>query len=76
MPNVLVRNVEEQVLLRLKTRARTHHHALQQELKIILERAAFQYTLVEAAQVTEVFRKKVGKTGSDSVAMLREDRTR
>lgn len=76
MPNVLVRNVDEQALGRLKIRAKIHHHALQQELKMILERAAFQYTLHEAAQVTEAFRNTVRKVGSDSAAMLREDRNR
>ena len=61
MPNVLVRNIEPKMLERLKARAVSYHHSLQQELKIILKQAAFQYTLKEVAKITSVFRQKLGK---------------
>lgn len=76
MPNVLVRNVENEILERLKARASCYHHSLQQELKIILQRAAFQYTLREAAKMTEAFRKKMRRKQTNSAALIREDRQR
>jgi len=40
MASVLVRNLDERVVSRLKKRARQNDRSLQAELKIILERAA------------------------------------
>jgi len=40
MASVLVRNLDERVVSRLKKRARQNHRSLQAELEIILKRAA------------------------------------
>jgi len=77
MAQVLVRQLDSQVVARLKKRAKEHGRSLQSEVKTILEDAVPDY---EAAwKRIERFRKRLktsGRTFSDSADLLREDRDR
>lgn len=75
MPDLLIRNLDAEVIKRLKERAMQSGHSLQSETKGILERAAGR-TLDEALAVAAGWRKKLGKRASDSGQALREDRDR
>jgi hypothetical protein len=77
MAQVLVRQLDEKVVARLKRRAKEHGRSLQSEVKTILEEAVPDY---EAAwKRIEGFRKRLKKSGrrfTDSAALIREDRDR
>lgn len=77
MAQVLVRQLDNKVVVRLKRRAKEHGRSLQSEVKTILEAAVPDY---EAAwKRIEVFRKRLRKSGrtfSDSAGLIREDRDR
>lgn len=77
MAQVLVRQLNEKVVERLKKRAKEHGRSLQSEVKTILEEAVPDY---EAAWLRiEAFRgrlKKSGRKFGDSAGLIREDRDR
>ena len=77
MAQVLVRQLANKVVVRLKKRAKEHGRSLQSEMKTILEEAVPDY---EAAwKRIEGFRKRLKKSGrtfSDSTDLIREDRDR
>lgn len=78
MAQVLVRNLEDDVLVALKQRAKMHHRSLQSEIKGILEDAA------DHARQVDIFRREMaefqasfgGKVFSNSADLIREDRDR
>ena len=77
MPNVLVRDVEDSVLDRLKLRAKRQNRSLQAEMKIILQDAAARREPLSELQLIRKIRSlntRVNKT--DSADLLREDRDR
>lgn len=71
--NLSIKNVPDDVVQRLRTRARRRHRSLQGELLTILEEAVMNEKLT-VAQVAEVLRNLDFQTDSDSVEMIREDR--
>ena len=76
MPNVLVRDVDETVLARLKDQAQRNGRSLQSEVLAILNSFASYDTLSDeetAARIKDALR---GRIFSDSAAPLREDRAR
>ena len=77
MAQVLVRQLDRKVVVRLKKRAKEHGRSLQSEVKTILEEAVPDY---EAAwKRIERFRKQLrnsGGTFSNSADLIREDRDR
>ncbi|NGZ99262.1 MAG: hypothetical protein CV089_24670 [Nitrospira sp. WS110] len=77
MAQVLVRQLDDKLVDRLKKRAKEHGRSLQSEVKTILEEAVPDY---EAAwKRIDGFRKRLKKSGrkfSDSAALIREDRDR
>jgi plasmid stability protein len=78
MPNVLIRDVPEEVLSRFKIMAKSHKRSLQQELKVFLENTVTQSS-PEMFQKTREIRKKLRKKHmrfTDSAKLLREDRAR
>lgn len=75
MPDLLIRNLDPEVLERLKRRAKASGRSLQSETKGILEQAAGR-TLDEALSAAAFWRKKLGKRSTDSAQALREDRGR
>lgn len=77
MAQVLVRQLDDKVVDRLKRRAKEHGRSLQSEVKTILEEAVPDY---EAAwKRIEGFRNRLAKSGrkfTDSAVLIREDRDR
>jgi antitoxin FitA len=79
MAQILVRNLDEALVARLKERARQNHRSLQGEVKAILEREAPRATREEALAIVDRWHnywKKKGRTFSDSAELIREDRDR
>jgi len=76
MAQVLVRELDDEVVRRLKRRAEQHGRSLQAELRLILENAA-RVDMSEARRVAERIRRRLaGRNHSDSGAILANDRTR
>ena len=77
MAQMLVRDLDPEVVERLKARARVHGRSLQKEVKAILEEAAATLSLSEAEEVAELWQKRLaGREYSDSAELVREDRER
>ncbi len=77
MANLLIRNIPEDVISRLKDGAKKCNRALQQELLSILSTAAAQSSddlLKRASKIQARLRKK-GIAYSDGAELLREDRS-
>ena len=78
MPNILIRNIPEEILKILKERAARQHRSLQQELRALLEESA-GLTAQEALAASRQIRRKFIRSGrafTDSADLLREDRSR
>lgn len=75
MPDLLIRNLNEQTLQRLKRRARNNGRSLQSETKQILEQAAGR-SLEESLKIAAGWRRRLKKRSTDSVEAIREDRER
>ena len=76
MPDVLIRDVSEENLSRLKKQAEAHRRSLQQELLAILEQAVTM-SLAETLRQARQVRKPLAESGrrfSDSVALIRAER--
>ena len=77
MAQVLVRQLDDKVVARLKKRAKEHGRSLQSEMKTILEEAVPDY---EAAwKRIERFRARLKESGrrfSDSAALIHKERDR
>ena len=72
MAQILVRNLDDASVERLKRRASKSGRSLQAEAKLILEQAA-QLDMAAARQLADRLRAKVGRRStSDSVEILRE----
>ena len=77
MTQMLVRDLDPEVVERLKERARSNGRSLQKEVRAILEGAARTYTMAEARKVSESWHERlVGIEHSDSAELIREDRDR
>jgi antitoxin FitA len=75
MAQVLVRQLDNKVVDRLKKRAKEHGRSLQSEVKSILEEAVPDYE--QAWKRIDALREKLkrsGRTFSDSTTLIREDR--
>ena len=78
MANVLVRNISDEVLDRIKSIAKRHNRSLQQELSEAIENIASQSTLdvfQRAKDLREELRKKEVRF-TDSAELQRKDRAR
>lgn len=78
MANVLLRDIPEEVLDRLKNMAKAHKRSLQQELRVVLENTVSQ-TSPDVFQKASKLRMELHKKGirfTDSAKLLREDRLR
>jgi plasmid stability protein len=76
MPQLLIRNLDEQTMQNLKARARQHNRSLQGEVKLILEEYAArpdESALVIADRWQGYF---AGRSFSESAELIREDRER
>jgi len=76
MARVLIRDLDERTVERLKKRASRNGRSLQAELQMIVERAA-AVDIVESREVAARIRRKLsGRKHSDSAALLADDRRR
>ena len=79
MPDVLIRDVPEDVLETLKRRAAQRHRSLQGELMTLLEGAAAETGAKSPAELADEVRRRLassGRTFTDSTPLIREDRER
>lgn len=76
MAEVLIRNLDERTVERLKRRASRNRRSLQAELQMIVERAA-AIDIIESRDVAARIRRKLaGRKHSDSAILLADDRRR
>lgn len=79
MAQILVRNLDEEAVKRLKDRARRDGRSLQAEAKLILEREADigKVDMETARRLADAIRSSFGgRKFSDSAELIREDRDR
>jgi antitoxin FitA len=77
MAQILVRNLDDALVARLKERAKLNHRSLQGEVKALLEEAAPMATKAEALAIVDKWQrywKEKGKTFSDSAELIRQMR--
>ena len=75
MAQVLIRNLDERVVTRLKKRAARNERSLQAELQAIVERAA-ETDPIDARALAAKIRGMLGRQFSDSTELIAEDRRR
>ena len=74
MAQILVRNLDNNVVARLKKRAQKEGRSLQSEVRVILEQAA-QADMEHALELANAVRGKfMGRKFQDSTELIREDR--
>lgn len=74
MPDLLIRDLDEDVLKQLKAAAKAHGRSLQAEIHDALRRAN-THNLAETRRLSAKWlRRLTGPTHSDSAALIREDR--
>lgn len=74
MPNVLVRDLDDDVLKQLKAAAKANRRSLQAEIHDVLRRATTR-NLAETRRLSSKWLKRLGSANySDSAALIREDR--
>ena len=76
MARVLIRDLDERTVERLKRRASRNGRSLQAELQLIVERAASIDVLESRDVAARVRRKLSGRKHSDSAVLLADDRRR
>ena len=76
MPDMLIRDLDEKTLKRLKTLARRHGRSLQKEAKLALEKAAGSGSEEVAGILDEWKSRFKGRKFSRSVDLIRKDRTK
>jgi len=76
MAQILVRNIDDAVVERLKARARTNDRSLEAEVRQILEQSA-KIDMVQARkEVLEIRERLKGRKFPDVAELIREDRER
>jgi hypothetical protein len=76
MAQIIVRNLDDDIVTRLKTRARDNDRSLEAEVRHILEQSA-KVDMAQARQIPLNIRERLkGRTFPDSVELIREDRER
>jgi plasmid stability protein len=74
MANVLIRDLDDQVLSRLKSAARAHGRSLQGEIHDALQRASTR-SLAETRRLSTAWLKRLrASSQSDSTRLIREAR--
>ena len=76
MANVLIRNLDERTVNKLKARAARNGRSLQAELKVIVERAAEVDVVDARAAAARIRRSLSGRKLSNTTDLLAEDRRR
>ncbi|HPS91140.1 MAG TPA: hypothetical protein PKV33_03195 [Methanothrix sp.] len=76
MSQIIVRNLDDAVVNRLKARAREKNRSLEAEVRHILEQSA-KVDMASARQIALGIRARLkGRTFPDSAELIREDRER
>lgn len=78
MPDVLIRNIDKEVLKRLKKQAKSNNRSLQEELKEMVEfhaKPEIEETINRVNEMMEKY-KKSGRKFPDSGDEISEDRLR
>ena len=74
MTNILIRDLDDEVLARLKATAKAHGRSLQAEIHEVLESASIR-NLAETRRLSAQWLKRLGGSSqSDSTKLIREDR--
>jgi plasmid stability protein len=74
MPDVLVRDLDDDVLKQLKAAAKANGRSLQAEIHDVLRRAG-ACNLAETRRLSARWLKRLSRSGhSDSAALIRDDR--
>ena len=74
MPDILVRNLDQDVLEQLKAAAKVHGRSLQAEIHAVL-RSAGTRRLAETRRLSSRWLKRLeGSKQTDSTTLIREDR--
>jgi plasmid stability protein len=76
MPNVLIRDLDEELLTRLKKAAEENGRSLQAEIHAILKRADMVSRVATIRLSEKWLRRLAGTKQSDSAELIREDRER
>ena len=76
MPQLLVRNLDEATIKRLKALAKQHGRSLQGQLRLVLEEAA-TLPIGEVSSLLEKWQRQLARRRfSDSAKIIRKDRGR
>ncbi len=76
MAQLLIRDLEPELVTRLKSQAQQHNRSLQGEVKAILQQSAVT-TLPEMRATAATWQERLGgRAFSDSSKLIREDRER
>ena len=74
MADILIRDIDDELMARLKAAAKRHGRSLQAEIHDALERAAAS-SLSETHRISARWLKRLaGSSKSDSTRLIREDR--
>jgi plasmid stability protein len=74
MANILIRDLDDEVLARLKATAKAHGRSLQAEIHSVLQAASIR-SLAETRRLSARWIRRLGDSSrSDSTALIREDR--
>ena len=77
MPDILIRNLDEETTKRLKARAAANRRSLQAEVKELIERSAYEKSFEELRADLEAFSRRFkGRKMTETVKLIREDRKR
>lgn len=76
MPNILVRDVDEVLLAKLKVRAKANGRSLQSEVINMFRKSLDGDAMSDKDRAAKIKESLRGRTFSDSAALLREDRGR
>jgi plasmid stability protein len=77
MANLTIRNLDDEVVAKLKAQAKAHHRSLEAELREILSRTArAPVSLNRRAIAEQIAAMTPDVPQTDSVELLREDRRR
>ncbi len=78
MASVTIRNLDDDVVVALKQRAKANNRSLEAELRVVLVRAVRGYDAEEFLALADRIRAMTPKDRpqTDSVKLLREDRRR
>lgn len=76
MPQLLIRELDDRTVQRLKLRARQHGRSLEAELRTILQASADAVQPAPLAALEQVRSLFAGRPFGDSAALIRADRER